>query len=102
MWRATAQFARRLPSGRAATAAATVSATSGAVWFATKQDAKVACDADPAALAGGAAIGALIGAAGTYKFMSGKVQAEKDRRANYWPRKIMMLFGAPGAGKGTQ
>jgi len=102
MWRATAQFARRLPSGRAATAAATVSATSGAVWFATKQDAKVACDTDPAALAGGAAIGALIGAAGTYKVMSGKVQAEKDRRANYWPRKIMMLFGAPGAGKGTQ
>merc|ERR1719325_94066 len=21
---------------------------------------------------------------------------------NYWPRKIMMVFGAPGAGKGTQ
>jgi adenylate kinase len=25
-----------------------------------------------------------------------------DKFAKYWPRKIMVLFGAPGAGKGTQ
>lgn len=101
--RVAAQFGKRLPSTRAATTAATVSAASGAVWFATKQqESKVACDVDPASVAGGAVVGALVGAAGCYKYMSGKVQEEKDRRANYWPRKIMMLFGAPGAGKGTQ
>merc|ERR1719221_876242 len=32
----------------------------------------------------------------------GAVQSEKDKFETYWPRKIMMLFGAPGAGKGTQ
>jgi len=26
----------------------------------------------------------------------------EDKYEKYWPRKIMMLFGAPGAGKGTQ
>lgn len=31
------------------------------------------------------------------------VQAPAEERyKKYWPRKIMMLFGAPGAGKGTQ
>merc|ERR1719446_509846 len=34
--------------------------------------------------------------------MNSKVEAEVERRDKYWPRKIMMLFGAPGAGKGTQ
>lgn len=98
-----AQLAQRLPGARTATTAATVSAASGALWFGAKQqDSKVACDMDPVQVAGGAVVGALVGAGATWKYMSGQVQEEKDRRANYWPRKIMMLFGAPGAGKGTQ
>lgn len=93
----------RLPTARTATTAATVSAATGALWLGTKQqDSKVACDVDPTQVAGGAVVGALVGAGAAWKYMSGKVQEEKDRRANYWPRKIVMLFGAPGAGKGTQ
>merc|ERR1712050_124061 len=36
--------------------------------------------------------------------MGGKSKAEEieEKYQTYWPRKIMMLFGAPGAGKGTQ
>jgi len=31
-----------------------------------------------------------------------ELQRLKDKYDHFWPRKIMMLFGAPGAGKGTQ
>ena len=31
-----------------------------------------------------------------------KVKVQPRKYEQYWPRKIMMLFGAPGAGKGTQ
>jgi adenylate kinase len=37
--------------------------------------------------------------------MSQKLDAAQERLKTidtYWPRKVMMLFGAPGAGKGTQ
>lgn len=30
------------------------------------------------------------------------LQKVVERYEKYWPRKIMMLFGAPGCGKGTQ
>merc|ERR1719229_1747439 len=32
----------------------------------------------------------------------GKAAAVEEKYEKYWPRKIMMVFGAPGAGKGTQ
>merc|ERR1719265_770414 len=32
----------------------------------------------------------------------GKVDEVQAKYDKYWPRKIMILFGAPGAGKGTQ
>merc|ERR1719229_985767 len=31
-----------------------------------------------------------------------KAAAVEEKYGTYWPRKIMMVFGAPGAGKGTQ
>merc|ERR1712232_783998 len=42
-------------------------------------------------------MGAVVG------YIAGKSGKDKVARyEKYWPRKIMMLFGAPGAGKGTQ
>jgi len=56
------------------------------------------------------AAGGLFAASRTKKadsstpIASGKVadSAAEAKYEKYWPRKIMMLFGAPGAGKGTQ
>lgn len=49
--------------------------------------------------AGDVAVGALAAS----KMQNGKnLQEEVDKYEKYWPRKIVILFGAPGAGKGTQ
>ena len=63
---------------------------------------EVACETDPAALGAALAGGLAAGAVGGYFF--GKQQGESisEKYEKFWPRKIMMLFGAPGAGKGTQ
>jgi len=37
-----------------------------------------------------------------YSAAKSKANVEEEKHQKYWPRKIMMLFGAPGAGKGTQ
>jgi len=52
--------------------------------------------------AAGFAGGLLLGGAGGYYFSKAKADAVQEKYNAYWPRKIMMLFGAPGAGKGTQ
>jgi len=51
-----------------------------------------------AALVGGVALG------GAVQYYRGQDEVKKvtDKFETYWPRKIMILFGAPGAGKGTQ
>eukprot|EP00913_Durusdinium_trenchii_P007854 g7371.t1 len=41
-------------------------------------------------------------ALGGYVFGKKQGEAAAEKYEKYWPRKIMMLFGAPGAGKGTQ
>jgi len=51
---------------------------------------------------GGVAVGAILGGIGGYYFGSSKYAPEVEKYEKYWPRKCMMLFGAPGAGKGTQ
>jgi adenylate kinase len=52
----------------------------------------------------GAAIlgGAVVGGAGAYYAAKSQAAAVQEKFEKYWPRKIMMVFGAPGAGKGTQ
>jgi len=56
-------------------------------------------------LAAGAFVtGAAIGGATMWYLNSHDDTSPDDAKkyAKYWPRKIMVLFGAPGAGKGTQ
>lgn len=112
----SAQFGRQLsssalvasrPSANARVAAATVasvSIASGGLWFTNRQQNQKSarCDVDPVALGAVALGGALAGAGACYYHMNGQILAEKELRGTYWPRKIMMVFGAPGAGKGTQ
>jgi len=61
---------------------------------------------DDTALIGGVAVASAgLGAIGSWFYMSQKLDAAQERLKTietYWPRKVMMLFGAPGAGKGTQ
>jgi len=51
-------------------------------------------------LVGGLVVGAVVGGAASWYLSQDNL--EKTKYAKYWPRKIMILFGAPGAGKGTQ
>jgi len=51
-------------------------------------------------LVGGLLVGAVVG--GGAAWYLGRDNQDKTKFAKYWPRKIMILFGAPGAGKGTQ
>jgi len=117
MWQQRArcftQFGRRFSSAsggasapRARVAAATtgvVLSSGAAAWFATNHHSKATrCETDAVALGAAVLGGALVGAGGCWMNMKGKAQAEKDKYSTYWPRNIMMLFGAPGAGKGTQ
>jgi len=62
----------------------------------------VRCETDAATL-GVALVGGLgAGALGGYFFGKKQGESAAEKYEKYWPRKIMMLFGAPGAGKGTQ
>jgi len=72
-------------------------------WTSTPFDGRSAsrCEAGSEAV-GGLAAGLAVGGAGGYYFGKGKAEAVREKYEKYWPRKIMMLFGAPGAGKGTQ
>jgi len=51
-------------------------------------------------LIAGLVVGALVGGGSAWYF--GRDKKGETKYAKYWPRKIMILFGAPGAGKGTQ
>jgi len=55
-----------------------------------------------AALAGAALGGAAVGGFIGYWFQKQQTVKVTEKFENYWPRKIMVLFGKPGAGKGTQ
>lgn len=84
---------------------ATAAATGAGVltWGATQQQQhQTRCDVDAASLAGGLVGGLAAGAVGGYMLGKSKADAVEAKYDKYWPRKIMLLFGAPGAGKGTQ
>lgn len=55
------------------------------------------CSSTPAKAAAEKAEAAIVASTA-----SQEVVASEARFLKYWPRKIMLLFGAPGAGKGTQ
>lgn len=82
-------------AARRLVAPATAAAGAGAGLFAWNAQGQSRCDTKQGRLMGGGILSA--GAC---------VQCEGDSTAKkyetYWPRKIMIVFGAPGAGKGTQ
>lgn len=84
-------------------ALAVAGAAGVAVTWQTRREARPArCETDAVQL-GVAALGGLaIGGLGGYFFGKKKGDAVEEKFTKYWPRKIMMVFGAPGAGKGTQ
>lgn len=73
----------------------------GAAAYSRRGEDAARCD-NTAAVAVGAA---GLGAAGALLLAQSQLAAAEkklERFEKYWPRKVMMLFGAPGAGKGTQ
>lgn len=54
------------------------------------------------ALAAGALVGGVAGWFLSKQAEQSEVTKVEDKFTTYWPRKVMILFGAPGAGKGTQ
>jgi len=80
---------------------ALVDAAGGAWAF---QGKAVSCEPlDAAQVGAGVTTGIVLGGAAGYFYGKGSGQKKmEDKYAAYWPRKIMMVFGAPGAGKGTQ
>jgi len=81
--------------------AATVVGATGAAAYLTQRPDKALCDDLTTGLTGAAA-GVVLGGVGGYYLASSKYAPEVEKYEKYWPRKCMMLFGAPGAGKGTQ
>jgi len=51
---------------------------------------------------GAGVFAAVAGAAFIGTTATAFTQSVEEKYAMYWPRKVMILFGAPGAGKGTQ
>lgn len=81
--------------------AVTVVGATGAAAYVTQRPDKALCDDLTTGLAGAAA-GVILGGVGGYYFASSTLSPKVEKYEKYWPRKCMMLFGAPGAGKGTQ
>ncbi|CAE7324985.1 ADK-B [Symbiodinium sp. CCMP2592] len=109
MFRSVFKSGRTLRAVAAAGAAGATGAAGLALWAPQERKQKsgpltapLQCETDAAAL-GAAVLGGLaLGGAGGYLFGKSQAEARTERYEKYWPRKIMMLFGAPGAGKGTQ
>jgi hypothetical protein len=104
--RASRAFARRM-STQARTAprvgaGLVVAAAAGtAMVLSTRSEAKT--EGSPiVALAAGAAVGGVAGYFMAKTLGDKKAADVEDKYQTYWPRKVMILFGAPGAGKGTQ
>lgn len=73
--------------------------TAASVAYTSQQQEAEAESADAVKLAGAAVAG---GAAGYLMSQMGSASDVEEKFATYWPRKVLILFGAPGAGKGTQ
>jgi len=86
--------------GQRAMAAGAFAAGAGVMTWNMQQQTR--CEVDAASLGAGLAGGVLAGGVAGYMMGKSKADAVEARYSKYWPRKIMILFGAPGAGKGTQ
>jgi len=110
-WASTAPAASS-NAGSTTKVMAAFSAASAAAWLAVKQQESRAARCDGENDADRAAEDLMMSAAAlamSYKKEQKEHEATKselkriqDKYDYFWPRKIMMLFGAPGAGKGTQ
>mmetsp|Transcript_86172 Transcript_86172/g.278429 ORF Transcript_86172/g.278429 Transcript_86172/m.278429 type:complete len:322 (-) Transcript_86172:45-1010(-) len=93
---------REGPQARNFGAAAAFGTAGAATWgLSAQRERATRCEADPAVV-GAAVLGTAVGALGGFFYGKSKADAVQEKYATYWPRKIMMVFGAPGAGKGTQ
>jgi adenylate kinase len=103
---AAASAAKARENGTLRAGALTLAGATGAYFVVSEQQRRsaTAANCEVSNTEAGACVAAL-GAAGAWLFTQKKLSAEKAKvktYETYWPRKIMMLFGAPGAGKGTQ
>mmetsp|Transcript_533 Transcript_533/g.1564 ORF Transcript_533/g.1564 Transcript_533/m.1564 type:complete len:322 (-) Transcript_533:72-1037(-) len=90
------------PKARNFGAAAAFGTAGAAIWgLSAQRERATRCEADPVVV-GAAVLGTAVGALGGFFYGKSKADAVQEKYATYWPRKIMMVFGAPGAGKGTQ
>mmetsp|Transcript_86350 Transcript_86350/g.219954 ORF Transcript_86350/g.219954 Transcript_86350/m.219954 type:complete len:322 (-) Transcript_86350:69-1034(-) len=93
---------RQGPQARNFGAAAAFGTAGAATWgLSAQRERATRCEADPVVV-GTAVLGGAVGALGGFFYGKSKADAVQEKYATYWPRKIMMVFGAPGAGKGTQ
>jgi len=92
-------------SRRGAASFAVASAAGGAAAFSVSAQSTQLSRCEPldaAELGAGVVGGLVLGGAAGYFAGAKKAGKVEDKFNTYWPRKIMILFGAPGAGKGTQ
>lgn len=80
-----------------------VAVVASAAFISSRSEAKTEGEAQTL---GALAAGAVVGGAGAFfaNKSQGQSEAQKieDKYSTYWPRKVMILFGPAGAGKGTQ
>lgn len=86
------QTAKRATAGTLLVGACAVQFLSGANRVQTEGELKAV---------GSLLAGAALGGA-TAWYLARNTDNSESKYVKYWPRKIMVLFGAPGAGKGTQ
>jgi len=100
----SSQVARAPVTGRVGVAGV-VALGAGAVLMSSQQK-EAKAEADPAVVAGAVAAGAIVGGVAAWFVAKGQGEADaaavENKYASYWPRKVMILFGPAGAGKGTQ
>lgn len=81
-----------------------VGATAAVLGSQSRSEAKT--ESDPTMLAGVLATGVVVGGVAAYFLAKSQGQEEiqkvEDKYVKFWPRKVMILFGPAGAGKGTQ
>jgi len=97
-----ATLGRRLASTAAASGAAAATAYGAWPMQRSGEQRPARCDTDPAVLGASLVGGLVAGGVGGWLLGKSKADAVEAKYQKYWPRKIMMVFGAPGAGKGTQ